>query len=87
MCVISYSTCFTKGFFRIDHKFDLMYVKFIHQYVGKATKEDKLYNKHEDIATLKKDYEEVGIISIKGEEDDERNEQQGIVFGFLDYSL
>ena len=62
MCVISYSTSVTKGFLRIDHKFNLMYVKFIHQYVGKATKEDEFYKEREDLATLKKDYEEVGII-------------------------
>ena len=41
--------------------------------MGKATKEDEFYNEYEGIATLKKDYEEVGIISIKGEEDDEGN--------------
>ena len=41
--------------------------------MGKATKEDEFYKKREDLATLKKDYEEVGIIFIKGEEDDEGN--------------
>ena len=74
MCAISYSTSVTKGFLTIYHKLDLMYVKFIHEYTArKCIDEDEFYKACKDLATLKKAYEQVGIISINGEEGDEGN--------------
>lgn len=52
-----------------DHRFDLIYGKCasVHRYVGKSMDEREFFQVHEDLAALKKDYEEVSIDYFEGE--------------------
>ncbi|XP_022356152.1 tubulin alpha chain-like [Enhydra lutris kenyoni] len=71
-CMLSNTTATAKAWARLAHNSDPIYAKraFVHGYVDEGMGEGESSEAREDMAALKKDYEEAGVDSAEGEDED-----------------
>ncbi|PAA46863.1 hypothetical protein BOX15_Mlig006955g2 [Macrostomum lignano] len=72
VCMLSNTTAIAEAWDRLAYKFDLMYSKraFVHWYVGEGMEEGEFAESREELGSMQKDYEEVGVDSVEGEEEE-----------------